>query len=142
MPRHPKINSISSMYANPLWRIIRKPISSKADLERLTETLGMDVIIDWIDNYRPDVRMQILNIDADHIGGTHWIAIYQPPGQTGSYFDSLGLPIARDDIQGLQYTQLPVQDYRFGGCGLYCVLFLWYAQQDDIDGFYHIMSQA
>lgn len=114
-------------------QIIRGSVSSKAELEKLTNKLGLKVNFDWIDNYDPDIESQILNIDADHIGGSHWIAIYRQ-----HYFDPLGLPPAREWCKSLQYTFVPIQDPEFGACGLYCVLFLWYANHDEIDKFYSL----
>ena len=114
--------------------IIRSSVSSKADLEKLCNDLGLDVRFDWIDNYDKRNKLNILNIDADHIGGSHWIAIYD----NEYYFDPLGLPVARDSLKYLQYTFVPIQDYRYGACGLYCVLFLWYANHNEIDKFYNL----
>ena len=126
---------LSDLIGNSVWRIIRNPISSKADLQKLAKQLNLNIEFDWIDNYNPDIDAQILNIDSDHLGGTHWIAIYKD-----HYFDPLGFPIARDDIMHLQYTYIPVQDYTEGGCGLYCILFIWYAENDDIEGFYNLFD--
>jgi len=128
-----KNNKLRSLYENSLWRILRNPVSSRADLEKLARQLNLRIKFDWIDNYDPSATNQILNIDADHIGGTHWIAVHKD-----MYFDPLGLPIARDSLNHLQYTSIPIQDYkdRRGGCGLYSMLFIWYAEHDDIDGFY------
>lgn len=120
------------LFGNPISKIIRNPVSSKADLEKLANKLGLSIKIDWLDNYR-DGDIGIYNIDADHIGGSHWIAIYKE-----QYFDPLGLPIARDNLNYLQYTPLPIQNNRFGGCGLYSLLFIYYANKDDIDGFFNL----
>lgn len=123
------------LFGNPIWKIIRSSVSSRDDLEKLATRLNLNIKFDWIDNYDPKATNQILNIDADHIGGSHWIAIHED-----YYFDPLGLPIARDSLQGLQYTRIPIQDYNHGACGLYCVLFIWYASRDDIDGFYSLFN--
>lgn len=120
------------LFGNPISKIIRNPVSSKADLEKLADKLGIRVVIDWLDNYK-NGDTGIYNIDADHIGGSHWVAIYKD-----MYFDPLGLPIARNNLNYLQYTTLPIQNFRYGGCGLYCVLFIYYASKDDIDGFYNL----
>lgn len=128
-----KNNKLSSLFENSIWKIIRSSVSSRDDLEKLSEQLDLNITFDWIDNYNPNTERQILNIDSDHIGGTHWIAIYK-----NYYFDPLGLPIARDSLNHLQYTYIPVQNYKQGGCGLYCVLFIWYASNNDIDGFYNL----
>jgi hypothetical protein len=128
-----------SLLGNSLWRIIRSEISSKDDLEKLARALDLNINFDWIDNYDPNkeygTKCHILNIDADHIGGTHWIAIYDD-----YYFDPLGFPLSRDDLFYLQYTYIPIQNYNEGGCGLYCMLFIWYATRGDIDGFYNLFD--
>lgn len=123
----------ASLYENSTWKILRNPMSSMADLQKLAKRLNLNITFDWIDNYKRGIDSQILNIDSDHIGGTHWIAIYKD-----TYFDPIGLPIARDNLNFLQYSYIPVQDYTQGGCGLYCILFIWYAVRDDIDGFYSL----
>lgn len=115
-------------------QIIRSSVSSKADLEKLSRRLGLNIKFDWIDNYNPQNKLNIMNIDADHIGGSHWIAIYDDD----YYFDPLGLPIARDHLNYLQWTTLPIQDWRHGACGLYALMFLYYANMGEIDQFYSL----
>lgn len=122
--------------SKPISWIIRQGVTSKADIERLAHRLGLNVVIDWIDNHNPDVKLQILNIDADHIGGTHWVAVYD----NKHYFDPLGLPIAREWLDHLEYTTIPVQDWRHGGCGTYSLLFLYYANMGEIDRFYNMFE--
>lgn len=132
-----KINIPKGIYegGKSISQIIRSSITSKEDLEKLASRLGLpNVVIDWIDNYNPQNKLNIMNIDADHIGGSHWIAIYD----NDYYFDPLGLPIARPALDYLQYTTLPIQDWRHGGCGLYSMLFLYYANMDEIDQFYSL----
>lgn len=122
--------------SNSISQIIRKSVTTQADLEKLARRLHMDVKFDWLDNVDPNAKLQILNTDADHIGGTHWIAIYD----NDFYFDPLGLPIARDNLDHLQYTTIPIQDYRHGGCGLYSLLFLYFANEDEMDKFYNLFT--
>jgi hypothetical protein len=124
--------------ATPISWIIRKPVTSKLDLERLCEKLGIPVMIDWIDNYNKDLESnerigQILNIDADHIGGSHWVATC---GE--HYFDSFGLPPAREWLDHLKWNQMQVQSRRSGGCGNYAVLWLHYATQGRPEEFYSL----
>ena len=116
--------------------IIRSSVSTIADLEKLCKKLGMNVNFCWIDDYKPDMKNAICNIDADHIGGSHWIAIYD----NKFYFDPLGFPIARDKLNYLEYTLLPVQDPNHGACGLYSCLFLYYANLGEIDKFYELFA--
>jgi hypothetical protein len=117
-------------------QIIRSPVSTQADLQKLCTRLGLKVKFDWIDNYDPHENNQILNIDEDHIGGTHWVAIYR----NQYYFDPLGMPPARDELNTLQYTFVPIQNPKGGSCGLYCCLYLWYANMDEMDKFYSLFE--
>lgn len=117
-------------------QIIRGSVSTQADLQQLATKLGLDVHFDWIDNYDPKNKLNLMNIDADHIGGSHWIAIYNDD----HYFDPLGLPIARDGLDYLQYTTLPIQNWKHGACGLYAMLFLYYANMNEIDKFYNLFG--
>ncbi len=117
-------------------QIIRSSISTKAELEKLCRDLNMPVRFDWIDDYDSKYINNILNIDSDHIGGTHWVAIYDDT----YYFDPLGMPPARDNLNYLQYTPIPIQNPKAGACGLYCVLFLWYANHNEIDKFYSLFE--
>lgn len=120
------------LFGNSISKILRSPVSSKADLEKLSDKLGLSIKIDWLDNYKHG-DTGIYNIDADHIGGSHWISIVGD-----QYFDPLGLPIARDNLNHLQYTTLPIQNFRAGGCGLYALLFIYYAKNNDVDGFFNL----
>lgn len=119
---------------NSISEILRHPISSKNDLEKLAKKLEInDIKIDWLDNYKYKKNQpQIYNIGIDK-NGTHWVAIYNK-----YYFDPLGLPIARNWLNHLQYTYIPIQNPKSGSCGLYSILFLYYAMRDDIDGFYSL----
>lgn len=114
--------------------IIRSSNATVADLKKICDAMHLNVKFDWIDNYDKRNKNNILNIDSDHIGGTHWVAIYNDDW----YFDPLGLPIARDDLEYLQFTTLPIQDFNHGGCGLYCALFLHYANIGELDKFYNL----
>ena len=128
--------SIRSLYdgGKSISEIIKSSVTSRADLEKLSRNLGLDVTFDWIDNYDKKNKLNVLNIDSDHIGGSHWVAIYNDD----YYFDPLGLPISRDNLDYLQYTTLPIQDWRHGACGLYSMLFLYYANMNEIDKFYNL----
>lgn len=126
------VRNVSQLYNTPISTIIRQSVSSREDLETLCQRLGFDVDFCWIDDYEPTMRNAIVNIDADHIGGSHWCAIYN----NEFYFDPLGLPIARNHLDYLQYTSIQIQDPNHGGCGQYAVLWLWYANNNDMEGFY------
>lgn len=130
------VRHVAQLYSTPISTIIRQSVSSREDLQTLCDRLGFKVDFCWIDDYRPTMRNAIVNIDEDHIGGSHWCAIYN----NEFYFDPLGLPIARDHLGYLQYTSIPVQSFKFGACGLYSILYLYYANNDDIEGFYALFN--
>lgn len=115
-------------------QIIRQGVTSLSDLLKLEKRLGIDVKFGWVDQYDHRAKYQLLNIDADHMGGTHWVAVYD----NTYYFDPLGLPPPRDWMDYLEWTEIPIQDYRHGGCGLYAMLFLFYASRGEIDKFYNV----
>ena len=119
------------LYNNSISQIIRNPVSTVKDLDKLAKKLGLNIKYNWIDDYDPNAKLQILNIDEKHFG-THFVAVYN----NEFYMDPLGLPIARDSLNYLQYTTIPIQNYKYGACGLYCLDFLYHAIRNDIDGFY------
>lgn len=121
-------------------KLLHKSSQTKEELEIILNKLDIpltDCKIDWIDNYKKTDKFGIYNLDADHIGGTHWVAIYD----NKFYFDPLGFPPARDSLDYLQFTVIPIQDIKFGGCGLYSCLFLYYATNDDGEDLYSHIAQ-
>jgi len=114
-------------------RIIRSSVDSDHDLLKLAK--AMDVKIDQIvfKQYMDKSKDYcILNMGTPAIGGTHWVAV---SNKEKIYFDPLCLPRPRViPASYLQYNKR-IQDHRYGHCGDYCVLFLWYLQHDSLANF-------
>ena len=133
MTRSKKIN----IYEQPasVSRIIRKPETSKDELQKLADRLGINVNIVWRKDYDPRLEKnphigQIINIGSPMIGGTHWCATYMD-----KYFDSLSMPPAPNMVH-LQWTPLEIQNFNYGHCGQYALFFIYYAMRDELDQFY------
>lgn len=123
-----KIYSVSS--------IIKKPMTTKSDLEFLTKKLGLnDVKICWLKDVDiNDNSPQIINLGNPQIGGSHWVCIHK-----NMYFDPFGLP-SPTVLSQFERIPLMIQNQRFGHCGSYCVLFLYYSSIDEIDQFYNMFN--
>ena len=114
--------------------IIESSIDSDHDLLKLAK--AMEVKVDQIAfKQYLDTKKDycILNMGTPAIGGTHWIAV---SNKDKLYFDPLGLPIPRVIPRDYKYYKINIQDYRYGHCGDYCVLWLWYLQHDSLSNFY------
>lgn len=117
--------------------ILKKPMTTRSDLEFLTKKLDLDVEINWLkDCLDPDKfkGMQIINLGNPNIGGTHWIAVYD-----GKYFDSFGL-VPPEKLDHLEWIPLQKQNQNFGHCGSFCVLWLYYAKMGELDQFYNLFE--
>jgi hypothetical protein len=113
-------------------------MTSDKQLFKLADHMGInDLEINWLRDYDPDHRgPQILNLGSSLLGGTHWVATYED-----WYFDSLGLPPpSYKDLDEKQYTSLNIQPSDEGHCGQYSMLWLYYAQKKDLDGFYSMFK--
>lgn len=114
-------------------QIIKSSVDSDADLLKLAKK--MNVQVDQID-YKKNLDLRkdyaILNM-ADSGSGTHWVAV---SNKDKLYFDPLRLPPPR--VIPKDYKQAPfrVQNERFGHCGDYATLFLYYLQHDKLSNFY------
>ncbi|KAG6948483.1 hypothetical protein JG687_00015451 [Phytophthora cactorum] len=71
-------------------------------------------------------------------GGTHWLAV---SNKDKRYFDPLGLPRPRVIPKDYAYHEIDIQDPRFGHCGQYSVLWLYYLQHGKEDEFYKLFKQ-
>jgi hypothetical protein len=69
------------------------------------------------------------------ISGTHWMAV---SNKDKKYFDPLGLPRPRVIPKDYTYHEIDIQNPRFGHCGQYCVLWLYYLQHNQLDKFYNL----
>ena len=131
-------------------QIIDSSLTTDYELQRICDILGIDVfpigfkdvVIDNFRNYLMQNGLDdsvnysmILNLqDYGEGNGTHWVALFCPKGADYNlYFDSFGQPppsniedISEDMGRKLYYQTNQIQKLQSGGCGQYCVLFLYY----------------
>lgn len=129
-----KINSNGSIYK--LNSLLKKSLTTKKDLYDLANLL--DFKIDWIgfgNDFKPsNGKLQILNLGNFSIGGSHWCAVNT---ETRDYFDPIGAPPDDYIPKDYKYYNLPIQNMRFGYCGSYCCLWLYYSNRGELDEFYN-----
>jgi hypothetical protein len=115
-------------------KIINSGETTRSELEFLAKKIGLDIHINWKKDVLDDpTKLQIINIGSPLIGGTHWVAIY-----AGKYFDPFGLAPA---IPGnLSWIPFQIQKINQGHCGIYALLYLYYAFHDEIDKFYNLFN--
>lgn len=112
--------------------IIKRPMTTKSDLQFLADKLNLDVNIVWLKDANPNYKgMQIINLGNPSLSGTHWTATYN-----GVYFDSFGLP-SPPQLSHLEWIPLQIQHVSEGFCGNWCILWLYYAKIGEIDKFYN-----
>ena len=115
-------------------KIIKLSRTTDDQLMKLANSLGVEVNqIDYKQYLNRNVDYAILNMGTPHIGGTHWIAV---SNKDKMYFDPLGLPRPRVIPSNYKYREVDIQDPRFGHCGQYSVLWLYYLQHNQLDKFY------
>lgn len=117
-----------------LKQIIRSSVDSDSDLLKLAK--AMDVKVDQIvfKQYLDTSKdYSILNMGTPMIGGSHWIAV---SNKDKLYFDPLGLPAPKVIPRDYKYYKMNIQDYRYGHCGDFVVLWLLHLQHDKLSNFY------
>lgn len=115
--------------------ILKKPMTTRSDLEFLAKKLNLDVQINWLKDVDvSDKGMQIINLGNPTISGTHWTCTYD-----GKYFDSFGL-IPPEKLDHLEWIPLQKQNQNYGHCGQYVCLWLYYAKMDELDKFYNLFE--
>ncbi len=120
--------------------LLNKPRTTMEDLKKLLHEAGLDdAKIDWSYNFDKSVPRMILNLGHPLImGGTHWVAV---DNQKKMYFDPLGAGPPSFIPRDYQYNSLRVQDFNFGRCGQYAVLFLAYSKAGEIDRFFNLFEE-
>lgn len=120
-----------------LLNILQKSSTNKTDLYKLLDELEVkNVKIDWGYNHdRNKYDYMILNIGNGLTGGSHWVAV---SNKHKRYFDSFGMPPRSYIPKDYEWTPLQIQDIRFGRCGQYAALFLYYCSKNEIDKFYNL----
>lgn len=114
--------------------------SRTSDLDLLKLAKALDVKVDQIvfKQYLDKKKNYcILNMGTPAISGTHWICV---SNKDKIYFDPLNLP--RPRVIPSDYKQFPfrIQNERFGRCGQYVLLFLWYLQHDSLANFMRLFD--
>jgi hypothetical protein len=118
--------------------IIMSPIDSDSDLLKLARVLDIQVdqtVFKQFMDRKKDYC--ILNMGTPEIGGTHWVAV---SNKDKLYYDPLGLP--RPVVIPRDYKEINVriQDYRYGHCGDYVILWLYYLQHNQLGAFYKLFT--
>jgi len=121
-----------------LSSIVKQPMTTKSELEYVAEKLNIEPLrIVWSKDIDPSYKgPQIINLGNMNLGGTHWTASYKD-----MYFDSFGL-IPPQILEDYDYEYVPLQLQRTteGFCGNWCILWLYYAMQNEIDKFYNLFN--
>ena len=118
--------------------ILKKPMTTRSDLEFLLNKLEIEPFrVVWLKDADPNYReAQVINLGNKTIGGSHWVCTYD-----GKYFDSFGMVVPQKfEDAGYEWVGLPIQDMRYGYCGSYVCLFLYYAKMNEIDKFYNLFQ--
>lgn len=77
------------------------------------------------------VQFLVINLDASHLPGSHWVAILisPVPGIVNEYFDSYGLrpPEEIEEYLGKNYIHQTkcLQSYTSTICGQWCIYYIW-----------------
>jgi hypothetical protein len=111
-------------------------LSRTSDDQILLLAKELNVQVDQIDfkqNMNKNCDYCILNMGNAIIGGTHWITV---SNKDKMYFDPLGLPRPRVIPNDYKYREIDIQNPRFGHCGQYSLLWLYYLQHGELDQFY------
>ena len=97
-----------------------------------------DIPVMTRDMWTPDLGTAIVNTAPRNHPGKHWIAICKCD-RTYYYFDSSGNPPSKHDFSfGGGHVLHNIQRWQPLGtktCGLYCLLFLWYARRGLLESF-------
>lgn len=119
--------------------IMNKTITSNFDLEKLTQTLGMNTWIGMRDEFTPQILASyntfILNVQPSGMSGVHWTALFKQKIAENKYkcifycpfgsspFDSVVNACKREKMQ-LLYSNNIHQAFKSNNCGFFCVCFL------------------
>jgi hypothetical protein len=132
-----KRKAIHKQYS--ISNIVKKEMTTRSDLEFMASKLGIEPIrIVWLKDADPNYKgAQIINLGNPYgVSGSHWTATYN-----GMYFDSFGLiPPQKFEDYNYQWTPLQLQDPKFGYCGNYVILWLYYAKKNELDQFYNLFT--
>lgn len=116
-----------------------KSMTTKHEVERLLREADIpNAEVDWAYNFDKKIPYQILNMGNPMLmGGTHWVAVDNTHKR---YFDPLGASPPEYIPKNYEYSNLQVQDFNWGRCGQYSVLFLKYSMADEVDRFFNLFE--
>ena len=120
-------------------RLLNKSMTTKHDLDRVLKAEHMsNVEIDWAYNFDKKIPFMILNMGNPMLmGGTHWVCVDNIHKR---YFDPLGASPPEYIPRDYEYSNLQIQDFNFGRCGQYCVLYLKYSANNEVDRFFNLFE--
>lgn len=126
------------------FHLLKKSLTTPEDLRKIANSLGFS--IDYIGfgyNYpqiKDSCKLCILNLGNDLIGGTHWIAVNN---ETKEYFDPLGAPVPDYIAKDYKHNNHNgIQDMKWGHCGQYCVLWLYYSNKGKSKDFFKLFKKG
>ena len=119
--------------------------TSNFQLKEITKNNGiaLDEVImkDNLKNIKKKQKLSIiLNLQSSDVGyGTHWVAIWRNKN-VFCYFDSFGTPAPIEVIKyakplTIAYSNFIVQSLGSDECGLFCIAFLHYMNNNNGDSF-------
>lgn len=118
--------------------ILAKSATNKEDLYKICQSLGLsNTRIEWANHFSKKEDRMILNLGNPISGGSHWCAV---DNVNKRYFDPFGMSPPTYIPDNYEYTPLSVQNIKFGHCGQYCCLFLYYSKINEIDKFYNLFE--
>jgi hypothetical protein len=135
-----KINTTTErLDSHRIQSLLNKSMTTKEDLERLLKMLKLNGNVAWSMDFDASKPVQILNTGNSLMGGVHWVAVDNIHKRA---FDPFGLPPNQFIPSSYHWDPIDVQNIRYGHCGQYCALWLYYSVRDNIEGFYHIFKHA
>jgi hypothetical protein len=119
-------------------RMLNKSMTTKSDLEKMLKIYHITAVVEWAYNFDKNKPYMILNMGVPMLtGGTHWVAVDNVKKR---YFDPLGASPPEYIPKDYQFSNIQIQDFNFGRCGQYCVLYLKYSMDDEVDRFFNLFT--
>ena len=125
--------------AKHIQTLLRRSMTTKDQVQQLLDALNIKGNVAWSMDFDMSQPNQVLNMGNGLIGGTHWVAVDNVHKR---YFDPFGLPPVPSIPKDYDWYPLQIQNIRYGHCGQYCALFLYYSQKNNIAEFYNIFDEA
>jgi len=97
--------------------------------------------LDLLPKFNHDRQYMIINTEASHLPGKHWVSIYFPRDSKAEFFDSLGqCPssyshfilnfLIENAPKGFIYNRKRIQKPFSISCGIYCLFFLYFRNRN------------